>query len=244
MSRRTAPPMLRDCACPSSRHEHGTEQAYISDHCRCDPCRLAHNNARNRRRRRKGYGLDTSGRVDGCGSRRRMQALHVLGWSQRAIGEVSGVDPRSLYMVLSGRSARVSVARAAQIAAAYDELWDRTPPQDTHMERITYSRVVNAAAVHGWVGPLFWDDDEIDDPKARPRNPGRGNSRVIVDEVAVERIKHGLRVPVNKVEQRTAIAELAASGVRTKDIADRLGMGLSSAIRTRNRITAAERQTA
>ena len=45
------------------------------------------------------------------------------------------------------------------MAALYDELWN-TPGGSAQSERI--------AARHGWALPIEWDDDRIDDPKARP----------------------------------------------------------------------------
>lgn len=184
------------------------------------------------------------GTVDATGTRRRLQALARNGWWQNEIASRSGIS-RGLVSSIQNGQERVELHVQTAVSAIYDQLWCALPPAETTTQRHSQAVVATLATRRGWVPPLAWDDDEIDNPKARP-HVGRphANRGVIVDEVAVERLKQGQKVPVNKVEQRTAIAQLAAARVPSAEIADRLGMGLSSAIRTRNRITAAERQTA
>lgn len=185
---------------------------------------------------------DSFGTVDAVGARRRLQALAIAGWGIPDLADRCRVGREGLRQIRAGK-ARIEVRTHRAIAELYDQLWDRKPLAETGDQRRASSRVHSLAVRAGWVGALAWDDDEIDDPKSRPRSGKAKTNRVIVDEVAVERLKRGERVPVNKIEQRTAIAELAAARVPTAEIADRLAMSLSSAIRTRNRITA-ERRTA
>lgn len=185
----------------------------------------------------KHFTVQPTARIDGTGTRRRIQALMACGWSARAIQDESGMY-YTLIIRLIRKHTSVTKLNADRIAAAYDRLWNVAPATDTPAHRRNVSNARNAAARRGYVPPLAWDDDEIDNPKAKPQTGRTRDTRVIVDEVVVERLKAGQSVPTNRIEQRTALAELVAEGVPTAEIAKRLGMGLSGAIRTRNRVTA------
>lgn len=105
--------------------------------------------------------------VDSTGARRRMGALHVVGWSTPAIAAHLGVSVdtlRDLY-----RHPQIATATHAAIARAYDELWNVAPPEVTAGQKISASRARGDAARAGWAPPLAWDDDSIDDPAACPR---------------------------------------------------------------------------
>jgi transcriptional regulator with XRE-family HTH domain len=104
--------------------------------------------------------------VDATGTRRRIQALVAMGWSQSKIAARLGVQPTNLGKTMNGDKVHAATARA--VRALYDELWDRQPPEVTHHDRVAASRARNHARTHDWVSPLAWDDDEIDDPQARP----------------------------------------------------------------------------
>ncbi len=94
--------------------------------------------------------------IDATGTRRRLQALAVLGWTAAAIGERMGD--------LSARHVQTLITRelvhrrtAAQVAAVYEQL-SGTPGGSS----ITRSRAV----AKGWAPPLGWDEGQIDDPAA------------------------------------------------------------------------------
>lgn len=107
-------------------------------------------------------------RRDGAvGLRRRLQALHALGWSTRQLSARSGIATDTLRAVIGGRDV-VAMSTDARIRELYDALWDQQPPQRTHPERSGVSRTRNRAAAAGWPSPLAWDDDTIDDPTATP----------------------------------------------------------------------------
>lgn len=227
---------VHDCQCPRSTHVHGENQMYITHGCRCAPCTQAHTAAAAVTRRNIAYGRPSPNRLPAIGTSRRLQALMTSGWSCARIAERIGVSRGAVQSLLGRRT--VSAVRAAQISAMYDELWDQRPPLSNKGDRVSYARARSEARARGFHPPLAWDDDEIDNPKAKPQTGRTRDTRVIVDEVVVERLKAGQSVPTNRIEQRTALAELVAEGVPTAEIAKRLGMGLSGAIRTRNRVTA------
>lgn len=95
--------------------------------------------------------------VDATGSRRRVQALAWMGWPNHEIARRIGCSPRTLPSELSRGS--LSVRLAHRIVDVYEELAAVPGP----------SRYAAAKArQHRFVSPWAWDDDTIDDPKARP----------------------------------------------------------------------------
>ena len=102
--------------------------------------------------------------VDGTGTRRRLQALVAIGWSQRRLAERLGVRVSNLNKTLRGDTL-VLCRTARAVRAVYDDLWDQAPPQGEHREKIAANRARNYARDRGWAPPLAWDDDTIDDPR-------------------------------------------------------------------------------
>lgn len=113
-------PTIRDCQHIHSRHQHGTNTAYIRDKCRCSPCREAHNAAARALNRRKGYGRDHFTPVGPAREHLRIltesgmslaQIARLLGKDRQWLARVAGVpgDPRS--------STRISVDNEAAILA-------------------------------------------------------------------------------------------------------------------------------
>lgn len=109
--------------------------------------------------------LTDRSRVDATGTRRRVQALVAIGWSQQVIANRVGVD-RSNFDMRSRPMVTARLARA--IRDLYDELWNVTPPQETQHQRISVARARGHAQRYAWLPPLAWDDDTIDDPTAQP----------------------------------------------------------------------------
>ena len=106
--------------------------------------------------------------TDATGTRRRLQALTVNGWSAARLATRLGMEPTHLRRIIrgGGKNKNVSVATARAVRDLYDELWDQPPPEVTHREKVAASKTRNRAA--GWVPAQAWDDDEIDDPAAVP----------------------------------------------------------------------------
>lgn len=103
-------------------------------------------------------------RVDATGTRRRLQALAVVGHGSphiaRRIGDI--VHSSYLSVIRSGRvpTTRVDVAEA--VTAVYPQLITEKPVVNSH-------GVAATAVERGWVGPEVWVGVDIDDPNARPR---------------------------------------------------------------------------
>lgn len=103
--------------------------------------------------RRNGY-------VDATGSRRRLQALAVMGWPTRRMAAMLGnLDPQTYQYIQSGRTRTIRRRTAEDIADLYDRIWDQPGPS---------RKSASIAKSKGWVPPLAWDDDDIDNPDATP----------------------------------------------------------------------------
>lgn len=162
-----------DCPAPY----HGTEAAAGHAGCRCQEAR-EERRIRNKRRRENRL---VSTRIDVTGTRRRLQALAVLGWRWADIAERMGGSYQVPQALATTDQRTVHVHTARRVAATYRLLVDRTGP--SHITR-------RRALAKGWVGPLAWRN--IDNPAETPDQAGpveedRGDS---VDEVAVARTVH------------------------------------------------------
>lgn len=96
--------------------------------------------------------------VDATGTRRRIEALAVQGWSIAWVAQRLGCT--TTHIAAMRRRARVTKRNADRISALYDEVSMRVGPSRAQHRR----RAVRL----GWAPPLAWDDDTIDDPAAAP----------------------------------------------------------------------------
>lgn len=96
--------------------------------------------------------------VNPTGTLRRLRALAALGWPMAELGRRLG-----LPQVPDGRWAAVDAHAASLVRDLYAELSMTVPPPGRR-----YTSARGLAARKGWVPPLAWDDDEIDDPAAVP----------------------------------------------------------------------------
>lgn len=93
--------------------------------------------------------------VPAIGARRRIQALHAIGWKGTDIMARSSTASRA------AKPDRLFVTAHTwrTIRDAYDRL---------SMNPGTSTQTLNRARRAGWPPPLCWDDDDIDDPRAEP----------------------------------------------------------------------------
>jgi transcriptional regulator with XRE-family HTH domain len=129
--------------------------------------------------------------ADAAGTRRRVEALTYGGWSLTRLAGRLGWSRQVLQHKM--RSAHVSSASAAKVRALYDELWDQAPPEGTKDEKRAATMARRYARDHGWVPPLAWDDDDLDDPAAVPV-PGWDKTPV-ADAIRQAREQAGLSRP-------------------------------------------------
>ena len=98
--------------------------------------------------------------TDAAGSRRRLQALAVNGWSSYYLGERLGhAHPATVQDIAKGKTLTIRLRTKDAIKDLYDELWDQPG---------TNLRASNIAKGKGWLPALAWDDDLIDRPEHEP----------------------------------------------------------------------------
>jgi transcriptional regulator with XRE-family HTH domain len=145
--------------------------------------------------------------IDATGTRRRLQALAVLGHTSADLSEPIGMHRDALNRIKRGELATVRKTTAEKIARVY-----------RHLSRVpgTSNRIRNLALIHGWHGPLAWDD--IDDPAAlpdaaEPYTPPAKNGR---DSLRMAELEHLLALG----ESENAIAkQMGASEAYIHDLA-------------------------
>lgn len=98
--------------------------------------------------------------TDATGARRRLQALASIGWPSRQLAHALGQkDPSLVQRIQSGKATSIRQGTAQAIADLYNKLWNHQGPSQ---------RTRSAAQARGWLPPLAWDDDNLDNPHAQP----------------------------------------------------------------------------
>lgn len=205
--------MIDRSQCPAKRH--GDWRAYVSrPGCRCKDARLSWG-------RYKNGAPYTPRRIDATGTRRMIQALMALGWSQRAMDRRLGFEKGAIYKLT--KRAQVLQSTADRIARLYDEL-SMTVPGPSYAS----SRAKALAERRGWVPPLAWDDADIDNPAARPPRVQKVNRSLPRDYVDAQAVKMAIRGErsdrlLTPAELGLACNELEARGMSVRQIAARVG---------------------
>lgn len=168
---------------------HGQERGYFAHkkagQTACADCLRAHSLAEKRRVYNRTHGRGHT--LDVTGTRRRIQALMALGWTQGDIARAAGFRRREQIAVILNRQKRVAPTTAARIRTAYDALSMR--PIELDAQR---TRVRNHAQSEGWAVPLAWEGHDIDDPDTQPYRPTFAKpDHDDLDPVVVERILAG-----------------------------------------------------
>jgi DNA-binding CsgD family transcriptional regulator len=158
--------------------------------------------------------------IDATGTRRRVQALMRIGWTADLMAAELGVTGAAVRAWTT--TAKVRRSTAARVAALYDRWWNQPGPS---------VRTRSRARAAGWAPPLAWDDDRIDDRRARPNWGAR--LPTAFDEIAVQRALHGDAVHLRPVERAEAVRRLTAAGRSAADIAALLGTTKRSVVRHR-----------
>lgn len=144
--------------------------------------------------------------IDAIGTRRRLQALMVLGHSMAAVAAQARVGTSTLQQIADGQWDSVRTTTAVKVARAYRRLSLAPALRTLHSELVR-----NHAMEHGWHGPMAWDD--IDNPACKP-DP---------DEPAAPRHVHP-----------DDVADLARLGLDDREIGRRLGLSPRTVLRARS----------
>jgi len=98
--------------------------------------------------------------VDGHGTRRRIEALALLGWTRGEIADRTGLSKSTLRPVNMRRKVYQSTASA--VARVYDEL--RLQPRSGWQAE----RIIRISKEMGYVPGWAWKVGDIDNPAAQP----------------------------------------------------------------------------
>jgi hypothetical protein len=138
--------------------------------------------------------------VPAIGTQRRLQALQAMGWNYRDLGRRYGKDGSVLSNIANSKEkAEVYRETAEKISAMYDEL-SMIPPDDDWLTR----RTAKMARERGYVLPLCWEDETIDDPYGLPVGLSHVQAYTWFWKVATMReriewsLEHGLTVARRK----------------------------------------------
>ena len=140
--------------------------------------------------------------TDATGSRRRLQALLVIGHPAAGIAPAVGLNAGPLVLIARGVRQQVRPSTHERITAVYPT-WTRAPG--------TCDRTRTWAQKYGWHGPLAWGGN-IDDPSAQPETDEATVIELKRDDLAAfrtEEIDHLARFGVTQAEiaQRVGISE-------------------------------------
>lgn len=198
-----------------SARRHGDAAAYYRYRCRCADATEDYRLCRKRSRE----GRHVPRWVDGTGSARRLQALAALGYGLLDLADHLGWRKSRVQNVQTLKASRVCLSTVERVTRVYDEL-AMTPGPST--------RARDLARRKGWVPPLAWDDDTIDDPNAR----SAGGLRRWVTPPDAERITAVLagdedaRRALTGPDRQQLVRQLHAEGLLDSEIVARTGMSL------------------
>jgi len=155
------------------------------------------------------------GDVPSVGAVRRVRALYALGHFNHQIASTAGVSRDAVCALAAGEWPTIKVAMDDGIRAAYDQLsmsTGRSPKTRLLAER------------KGWVPPLAWDDNAIDDPAAVPQTDADKPMATEGENVA-DRWLHGESVVLGDEDRKQVIRHLFEWTQLTKEeIAERVEM--------------------
>lgn len=123
--------------------------------------------------------------LDATGTKRRLQALVAIGWSQARLARRLGLLPSNFGTLL--RSGKCTAKRALEVMDLYDELWNQPQFGTDWHSKSAAARARNYAAALGWAPPLAWDDDSIDDPNASPDRGAKVSAQGPTPEGAIRK---------------------------------------------------------
>src|SRR5574343_710808 len=170
-----------------------------------------------------------AGHVDGTGTASRMRALACLGYSVREQARLLDGSPRTVQAWIRAETPTVDARTAERVPRLYDRL-SMTPAPTSG--RATFVR--NWAASQGWVPPLAWDDDTIDDPSAAPQGVAEPVAAE-PDELDARLLVWGVRAhdapPLTPGPRAEVLRRLHADGEPVWRMAEWLGMQQSTVSR-------------
>jgi hypothetical protein len=173
------------------------------------------------------------GDVPSLGATRRVRALYALGHFNWAIAESAGISRDAVWALAQGAWPTIKVAVDDGVRRAYDEL---------SMQTGASWKTQRLAERRGWVPPLAWDDDVIDDPRAVPATDALAPAPTGGEDV-VHRFLMGESVVLDRDARREALRYLMEWTDQTPEqVGEQLGMTAEAVTRQWERIKSKARQ--
>lgn len=101
------------------------------------------------------------------GTVRRLRALVALGWTSTELAGRLGLTGEGVGLILAGPTTVRHATRVA-VEKLYAELSMTVPRSRDRYRRGVITRTRARAKANGWAPPLAWEDEKLDNPKARP----------------------------------------------------------------------------
>lgn len=197
----------------------GTSHNYVTKIVRGEIKRVSPERAEAIRRLHSHRPDDTS-HVTPLGARRRLQALHALGYSwARIASEIDGYSLTGIKDLVTGRSPVIEAQHDLAIREVYNRLSMKLPTSSNVSERSGITRARNVSRERGWPPPLAWDS--IDDPNERPTTIARETAwEDTVDHAVVWRVINGQPRPrqLTRAESAQVVHTLLSRGISTTAI--------------------------
>lgn len=106
--------------------------------------------------------------IPATGTLRRLRALTAAGWYPAELARRLHRDKQYVVYLTRGRGGdKVALFFAEEVDRLYREL-RFLKPEEHGVTPYYAERARTQAAAEGWLGPGYWDDDEIDDPDFVP----------------------------------------------------------------------------
>lgn len=153
------------------------------------------------------------------GAQRRIQSLHAVGWSARAIADDAQWSTAQLAALM--RASSITRFRHNQISAVFSRLWDKRPVDQNDAEAAR-----QLAAENSWAVPLAWDDIDADEGPAAP-----APIEELAEVSSIEAVLLG--EPLSHEEILAEDERLRARKVSSVKIAQKLGIGRATLYRIR-----------
>lgn len=128
------------------KHPHGTDKAYTHGHCRCTPCREAHNQAARERRRQQAYGTYTKHKRPATKALNHINQLRANGVTLKQIHTATGVAMVTLGEITLGKRTTIQATTEQRITAYNPE----TPDPKAITDSTGTARRLQALQYNGW----------------------------------------------------------------------------------------------
>ena len=111
-------------------------------------------------------------RVNAIGTTRRVQGLAAEGFPIRWVGAQVGIFGQTFYLTAQGARKVVFFSTAYKIKCLYEKLENDLFPESHGIQPGKAALAQTYARRNGYVRPIFWDWDTIDDPDGIPEYTG------------------------------------------------------------------------